>query len=327
MKKAIAIVASICGISLLLCIGLGIGSAFTLANSAETGELDRSIEAYLDKYGHWFGNHSWGRSNNEVKTQGIDLSLTEQSSLHISANVADVVVKPGDTSRAVLHVYSNIPNNADSYSLNVEQNNTNNITIKLSEPANHHANINVIIEVFVSPKTLAGYDIALKVGDLDIYNLQTATAALHTNVGDISIQNATVTGALQISTSTGDLDLNTLAAKSITAESRIGDLHGNNITADTFSLSTSTGNISAEHINVKETCTLTSQVGDIDLSIPSALGYKLAYSINVGEFNDSITNSTYEGGAKRNGTITVGDGSLQIKASTKTGDIFLHQAA
>jgi len=183
--------------------------------------------------------------------------------------------------------------------------------------------------------------------NLNFSDLQFTVYIPETYKNSLSIKTASgessVTGGnlktLLLSSASGDINLNNVVANDTSLEAASGSIDASTIKANKSLIKTASGDISIKgflgettvsaasgsvDLNLSAlngTSNFSTQSGDIDLLIPSEIGYKLTYSSNSGEISGKNINSNNKMNSSY--TYTNGDGSKIINANTSSGDLDL----
>ena len=165
-------------------------------------------------------------------------------------------------------------------------------------------------DVTLTELTLAGaVDISLGTGKMSSDGLNAKTVSVKSNVGDIKCQNWTVEQTLFLETKTGDVVLdNSTVEEDLTAQSKVGKVKVKNTQAKTMAFTTKTGDIVMELLTA-DNYKLSTNVGDIRGSLcGEQQEYTILTATVVGESNPTSQKGTTE---------------KEVSASTQTGDIKL----
>ncbi len=112
-------------------------------------------------------------------------------------------------------------------------------------------------------------EIETSTGDV---NLDTVTAdriSLSTDTGDIKLKSVVADNSIEIETDTGDVKFEGSDAKNISVETDTGDVTGTLLTPKVFFTESDTGRISVPKATTGGKCEITTETGDIKIDITS----------------------------------------------------------
>ncbi|MBO5416990.1 MAG: DUF4097 family beta strand repeat protein [Clostridia bacterium] len=104
-------------------------------------------------------------------------------------------------------------------------------------------------------------------GDVELTEITCKSLDIETDTGDIFLKSVMAEGNLSLDTDTGDVEFYRCDAGSIKADTDTGDISGTLLTEKVFIASSSTGNVRVPSSTKGGRCELSSDTGDIKISI------------------------------------------------------------
>jgi len=122
--------------------------------------------------------------------------------------------------------------------------------------------------VIISGVSCAGnLRLTVSTGEADISGVRCENLTTSGSTGDVSLEDVIVTQKLTIDRSTGDVELEDCDAGEIYIETDTGDVDGNLLSEKTFIVDSDTGEIEVPRGTTGGRCEITTDTGDIEISI------------------------------------------------------------
>jgi DUF4097 and DUF4098 domain-containing protein YvlB len=230
-----------------------------------------------------------GQSNKLVESKEFD----EVNNININVDAADVYVKYSDNKKYKVELYSD---NVESYSVENEED----LNIKLNEKnAIFFIKKQARVVLYIPSDYSNTISISATAGDINSFAFENAKFKISVTSGDVNVDKADV---LDITSKTGDVvnsKTNIVLIHSTTGDIKLGEVN------KSLDISTTTGDIVINKINLTESSNIKTTTGDIV----------------VGSKNDNIyvEAETTTGDVKVNNNDRFAELVLHIKATT--GDV------
>lgn len=262
--------------------------------------------------------------------------------LDVSYDSGDVSFSESDSADIVVKEY--MTENKSRYYAKVEQHNGS-IKITSGERPKSDHDFQRRIEVYLP----ASYDQTLTVtttsGDIELLNAKLSLSALGaaTSSGDIELKKEVSASDIDLSSTSGDLDLGNIKANQIKLESTSGDitcskLEGHAKCASTSgdteieaasgsgSYQTTSGELDVAYVKADGDLTLTSQSGDVSLTLPANLEFNFEGTTGSGTISAPFRK--VDTGNRHIVKDVIGDNpSISVQVVTQSGDINVNQKA
>lgn len=297
-------------VSLVIFIGtFSVGLFQTISSGLSIGkDLAPQVSNYLGEFNYGpFDFDFFGDSHtiNDSETR----SLESINKLNVKSSIADVNILKSDTDELKTELkgkYSSYANN--TLKLNVTENNDS-----------------IIIETQNAPNNISSKDLSLNIyipesykGDISIANV----------AGDIKSERVLELNSLRMETVSGDIELNSVSAPTVTANTTSGDIEFNKLNTNTSSLKTVSGDIKTE--SYVGTLTVDSTSGSIDMKLAEIKGASTINSVSGDvELSVEVSNNLTLEGKTTSGSIEVSDevnepniekGNKLLKATFNSGE-------
>lgn len=115
---------------------------------------------------------------------------------------------------------------------------------------------------------------------------------------------------LEVKNSTGDIKLTNVEAVSTIIDDQVGTVEAENLVTDTINCNVDVGTITLEQLSFKEG-QLTTDTGEVNVSLKDGIGATIHYQIEVGEYNNT----------DQEGDDVIGDGANELTISVSVGTI------
>lgn len=104
-------------------------------------------------------------------------------------------------------------------------------------------------------------------GDIDVYSVKCKSFSANTTTGDMSLRNLIVETGIEIRTDTGDVEFDRCDAAYLKIQTDTGDVEGSLLSDKVFATQTDTGKVRVPNSSEGGKCEITTDTGDIEISI------------------------------------------------------------
>lgn len=180
--------------------------------------------------------------------------------------------------------------------------------------------------------TYKNIDINSNTGSIDLLNVSADSFVGHVDTGAISLTNAFFVGNVLAESSTGTIKLNTVSGVNFDLSTSTGSVQATSITGNDLDAHVSTGRITASDLTLTGDLKLNTSTGDLILSDFSADSITLSTStgemkvtvqaLNLYNFDlKTSTGKVYVDGDNQGTRHTSSSGTIDLNATASTGDI------
>lgn len=311
MKIFISVLATIFIGSYIIAAIVLFNSDYKLINYIDN--LPFSIDADWDDFGFdidWDSNYSKYYDSRDL---GINSDL---SSINIDTTSSDINIQFYDNTNVKLNIESKVKHNANFDSLIdrfIIENNT--LYISTNESFLNFVK-NLKLTIYIPNTYKNDLSIGTTSGDISISNTNLNNLNINSTSSDIELNNVSSTNST-ISTTSGDIDLSNVNFTSSNIKTSSGDISSNSSLLGNTQIETTSGEIELHLNDIGTNNTISSTSGDVELSIPSDIGYTLSFNTVSGDL------STHNGIETNNGikNFVNGDGNKTLNISTVSGDL------
>lgn len=174
------------------------------------------------------------------------------------------------------------------------------------------------IKLYISvPAFIKGITAHSMSGDISMENLTAESIELSSMSGDITVNGARVEGEFVSNTMSGDLNANSISALAVELKSMSGDSRFSGSARD-VKVSSTSGDSRVETEGA-EKVTATSISGDVKVTLVNATGYRADVKSTSGDITLKFGDERYTDA--KNAQYTLGDGSVEVYASSVSGDV------
>jgi len=209
--------------------------------SFESEELDITVYIPSKIYGAFVAKASTGSIN-------VPRGYTFES--------ANIEVSTGSVSFSAV-ITNSLKAEASTGAIEIKDTTAKSINLKASTGEVTLNNSSVVGDVTISVST----------GSIDIADLNAANLKAEASTGSVKVKKTLVTSKMTIETSTGSVVLDDSDAKDIYIETSTGDIRGTIRTAKQFNAHSDTGSIKVPLSSGDGICKITTDTGDINISI------------------------------------------------------------
>lgn len=157
-------------------------------------------------------------------------------------------------------------------------------------------------------------------GDVDIENFSSKKLFVSVASSSLDIENATIAEDFCAKSASGKIDVEKIKSPQIKINSASGELSAEEILADTFDISTTSGKISVFLLKEpKNASKISSLSGQIELEVPYATAFSADINTKSGYFSDKINRNSFSPKGKT--TVDFNGGGQKIELSSVSGKI------
>ncbi len=266
--------------------------------------------------------------------------INDDGELTLSAISADIEIfrdNTSDTVSAILtgHASYSIELNSNgsrsSLSIETDRHNKKNVTTKdlkleIHLPRTYYGDIHVETisgSITFPAGKLTDVYASTTSGEIYLSDIETANITLQAVSGDIEAIDI-ISESLGIHTTSGEIDITAKITDTLIAAAVSGDIEVKG-TAETFNVSTTSGEIELDVLEIPKKIDTSSISGEIEITIPKNLGVKGSVSSVSGDKNIRLPLAQISGGSKKLEFSAPGN-TVSITASTISGDITIQES-
>lgn len=190
---------------------------------------------------------------------------------------------------------------------------------RISLAATYPSNcLNCDVSFQIRVPTGAHVTIATSSGDISVKSLS-GPARADSASGEIKFEN--VGGQVHVHSSSGDLTLDRIGS-AIDAYASSGDIEARHLATDA-NLVSSSGSVTAEfaHFDAVHVVRMESSSGDISLTVPRGVGFKIEASTGSGSIDSNLQLPIHERDSGADVIAQVGQGKASVELRATSGDI------
>lgn len=257
------------------------------------------------------------QKDEKLEIKGVNKIVVDFSS-------SDIIVKITDEDK--MRIIQKSSNNLkEDEKFQVIQGN-NQITIEKRKFGNlsntwSFGNFKEVIEIYLPKNYNSDLDIKTSSGDIKFdSDIILSNANFSASSGDIvSKYNLQVKG-INIETSSGDISIETLTAPTYKIKATSGDIRINSLTGS-GKVDTSSGDIKVEYKDIEEYSEITATSGDVKLIIKKGISFEFKGKCSSGDINSNL-DLNYKDENHHEATAKIGNGPYKkISVNTSSGDI------
>ena len=122
-------------------------------------------------------------------------------------------------------------------------------------------------DISVSDGKIEALEVSTHTGEVELSLIECGALTLESDTGDVELKSLIATGAISITTDTGEVDLDGCDAATISIRTNTGDVWGLLLSEKVFVTKTDTGDVDVPRGTSGGACEVTTDTGDIELSI------------------------------------------------------------
>ncbi|ADL51356.1 DUF4097 family beta strand repeat-containing protein [Clostridium cellulovorans] len=189
----------------------------------------------------------------------------------------------------------------------------------------HFGTINERIEVYIPKKYEKNLKINCSSGDIEVETeLKVQSLDVEQSSGDFISSNSILVDKISMETHSGDIEINDLVTGSYEFSSTSGDINIKSL-AGTGNIEASSGDIHVIYNQIDEYADIKATSGDINIRVPKDLSFQFEGKCNSGDISSNLA-LDYKGKNENEATAKIGQEPYKkIIAKTSSGDINISQ--